>query len=143
MSTFRRNLVPGGTFFFTCVTHNRRPILTTELGRTCHREAITKVGTDHPFNLLATVLLPDHWHSVWTLPPGDDRYSIRWMRVKEEFTNRWIEKGGAESPQSESRVKQRSGVSGKVVSGNTPSGTRLICNDALTTFIGIRGSTSL
>jgi putative transposase len=84
-----------------------RSILTTELGRSCLREAITKVGTDHPFNLFATVLLPDHWHTVWILPPGDDRYSIRWMRIKEEFTNRGIEKGGSESEQSVSRTKQR------------------------------------
>ena len=53
------------------------------------------------------VLLPDHWHTVWILPPGDDRYPLRWMRIKEEFTERWLAAGGAELPQSESREKHR------------------------------------
>ena len=107
MSNYRRNLVPGGTFFFTCVTHHRRPILTTDLGRECLHKAIVKVGTDHPFNLFAIVLLPDHCHTVWILPPGDDRYSLRWLRIKEEFTRHWIDRGGHESEQSLSRKKHR------------------------------------
>jgi putative transposase len=107
MPNYRRNLLPGGTYFFTCVTHHRRPILTTELGRKILRAAVIKVGKDHPFNLFATVLLPDHWHSVWILPPGDDRYSLRWMRIKEEFTRQWIDGGGTESEQSDARKKHR------------------------------------
>jgi putative transposase len=107
MPNFRRNFVPGGTYFFTCVTHERRLILTTDLGRQCLREAIDKVRADHPFDLFAIVLLPDHWHSVWVLPPGDDRYPLRWMRIKEEFTERWLAGGGEEAPQSESRAKHR------------------------------------
>ncbi len=107
MSNFRRNLVPGATFFFTCVTHQRRPILTTDLGRQCLREAIDLVKRDHPFEIVAIVLLPDHWHTVWTLPPGDDRYPLRWMRIKEEFTKRWLAAGGDELPQSASRIQHR------------------------------------
>jgi putative transposase len=96
MPEYRRVYVPGGTYFFTCVTHRRAPILTTELGRTCLREAIEKVRNDHSFTVTAIVLLPDHWHTVWTLPPGDDRYPLRWMRIKEEFTERWLARGGKE-----------------------------------------------
>ena len=107
MPNYRRNFVPGGTYFFTCVTYQRRPILTTDIGRRCLREAIQKVQGDHPFELFAIVLLPDHWHTVWVLPPGDDRYPLRWMRIKEEFTERWLEAGGTELPQSESREKHR------------------------------------
>ena len=107
MPNFRRNLVPGGTFFFTVVTHLRRPILTTDLGRRCLREAINTVKDSHPFELFANVLLPDHWHCVWMLPRGDDRYPLRWMRIKEEFTKRWLAGGGDEAPQSESRSRHR------------------------------------
>jgi putative transposase len=107
MPNFRRNLVPGGTFFFTVVTHLRRPILTTDLGRRCLREAISTVRESHPFELFANVLLPDHWHGVWMLPRGDDRYPLRWMRIKEEFTERWLAGGGDEAPQSESRSRHR------------------------------------
>src|SRR5262249_7507621 len=57
--------------------------------------------------ITAIVLLPDHWHAVWTLPPGDDRYPLRWMRIKEEFTERWLARGGDEEAQSASRKKKR------------------------------------
>ena len=107
MPNFRRNFVRGGTYFFTCVTYQRQPILTTALGRRCLREAILKVKHDHPFDIVAIVLLPDHWHTIWSLPPGDDRYPLRWMRIKEEFTERWLGGGGTELPQSESRIRKR------------------------------------
>jgi putative transposase len=86
MPSYRRYFVPGGTYFFTCVTYLRRPILTTELGRNCLRGAIDTVRKRHPFEIVAIVLLPDHWRTVWSLPPGDVRYPLRWMRIKEEFT---------------------------------------------------------
>jgi len=107
MPEYRRNYVAGGTYFFTCVTHRRAPILTSDLGRRCLREAMVKVRRDYPFEIVAIVLLPDHWHSVWTLPSGDDRYSLRWMRIKEEFTESWLKGGGIELSQSESRQKHR------------------------------------
>ncbi|HET6325343.1 MAG TPA: transposase [Planctomycetaceae bacterium] len=107
MPRYRRNYVAGGTYFFTCVAFERRPILTTELGRDCLREALKKVNADYPFDLLAIVLLPEHWHSVWTLPRGDDRFPLRWMRIKEEFSRLWLAGGGEEVPQSASRVKHR------------------------------------
>ena len=107
MSDYRRNFVPGGTYFFTCVTFCRQPILTTELGRKCLRDAIETVRRKHPFEIIAIVLLPDHWHSIWSLPPGDADYPLRWMRIKEEFTEMWLEHGGLELPQSQSRQKHR------------------------------------
>jgi putative transposase len=107
MPDYRRNYVPGGTFFFTCVTYQRRPILTSDLGRQCLREALEEVRTRHPFEMVASVVIPDHWHTVWTLPRGDDRYPMRWRRIKEEFTKRWLSAGGGEQVQSASRRKHR------------------------------------
>lgn len=107
MPNYRRNFVPVGSYFFTCVTYQRQPILTTELGRRCLREAIEAVRCDHPFEVVAIVLLPDHWHTVWSLPRGDDRYPLRWMRIKEEFTQSWLQQGGSEVAQTESRKKHR------------------------------------
>ena len=40
VSNFRRRYVLGGTFFFTLVTEQRKPILTTDLGRRTFRDAI-------------------------------------------------------------------------------------------------------
>ena len=107
MPNYRRNYVPGGTYFFTCVAYRRRPILTTDFGRRCLREAIRKVQADHPFTIVAINLLPDHWHTVWTLPANDARYPLRWMRIKEEFTEAWLRGGGRELPQSLSRTEHR------------------------------------
>lgn len=99
--------MPGGTYFFTCVTYCRCPILTTNLGRKCLGEAIRKVRKDHLFETVAIVLLPEHWHTVWTRPPHNAGYPLRWMRIKEEFTEAWLRAGGDELPQSVSRKKHR------------------------------------
>jgi len=105
MPDYRRWYVPGGTYFFTLVAHHRRPILCTGLARRCLREAIAKVRNDWPFHLVAIVLLPDHLHTVWTLPPEDARYPIRWKRIKEEFTRRYLKGGGSEVALSASRLR--------------------------------------
>ena len=31
------------------------------------------------------VVLPDHIHAVWTLPPGDADFSLRWRLIKIDF----------------------------------------------------------
>jgi putative transposase len=59
----------------------------------------------------AIVLLPDHLHTIWTLPPGDVDYSGRWNWIKHEFTRLWLEGIGTESKISESRRREgRRGV---------------------------------
>ncbi len=106
MPDYRRCFVAGGTYFFTVVTHLRRPILTDELGRTYLREAIDVIREKYDFEINAFVLLPEHLHCLWTLPPGDARYPLRWRRIKEEFTERFLERGGKEGPVSESRRRR-------------------------------------
>ncbi len=32
------------------------------------------------------MILPDHIHSVWTLPQADADYSMRWRNIKRSFT---------------------------------------------------------
>jgi len=36
----------------------------------------------------AIVVLPDHLHCVWTLPPGDGDFSTRWHDIKARFLAR-------------------------------------------------------
>jgi putative transposase len=90
MSDYRRWFVAGGTFFFTVVTYRRRPILTTDTGRSLLRHAIESVQKRHPFTLVATVLLPDHWHLVMQLPRGDQDYSLRMKQIKARFSRQWL-----------------------------------------------------
>ena len=105
MSNYRRWYVPGGTYFFTVVTQERRPILTTKLGRHCLRNAIHQVRVRYPFDMVAIVLLPDHFHTIWTLPEGDSRYSTRLRRIKDKFTTAYLRCGGEEALRSDSRVR--------------------------------------
>jgi putative transposase len=43
-----------------------------------------------PFHTIASVVMPDHLHCVWSLPTGDPDFSTRWKRTKRQFTVRWI-----------------------------------------------------
>ena len=106
MSNYRRWFVPGGMFFFTVVTADRLPILTTDTARQFLRSAIQTVRADRPFQIFATVLLPDHWHFVMSLPAGDADYSIRLKRIKEEFTRAWLTAGMPESSVTEGQAKK-------------------------------------
>jgi putative transposase len=105
MPNYRRNYVPGGTYFFTIVTYKRRPFLTGELARNCLRNAVDKIRQKLPFEMVAVVLLPDHWHTVWSLPRRDNAYSSRIRQIKEAFTREYLAKGGSELHQSASRTK--------------------------------------
>ena len=104
---YRRWFVPGGTYFFTCVTQQRAPFLSEEPARQALHAAIDVVKSRFPFEIVAIVLLPDHWHTVWSLPPGDIDYPTRWRRIKEEFTQQWLRQGGIELAQSDSRKRHR------------------------------------
>lgn len=103
MADYLRWFVPGGTFFMTIVAYDRRPILTTEQGRLFLRNAISSVRERHPFILVATVLLPDHWHLVMQLPTGDARYSLRMKQIKSEFSEQWLDAGLPEAKVTESQ----------------------------------------
>ncbi len=106
MSDFRRLYVPGGTFFFTVVTYARRPILVDQPGRRLFRESVEAIRDKRHFELVATVLLPDHWHLVMQLPHGDQDYSTRMKRIKEEFTNRWLNAGLLEAEVTASQLRR-------------------------------------
>ncbi len=57
------------------------------------------------------MLLPDHLHAIWSLPPGNAEYSKRWNFIKKEFTKRWLAAGGRETEISDARRReQRRGV---------------------------------
>lgn len=106
MSSYLRAFIPGATFFFTAVTNFRRPILTSPAARASLRAAIRLTRAELPFEILATVLLPDHLHCIWTLPQGDTNFSTRWRLIKSRFTITYRDRGGSESGRSRSRIRQ-------------------------------------
>jgi len=85
---YRRSKVPGATYFFTVVTYRRRAFLCEPDSVALLREAFATVQHRYPFRMDAAVLLPDHLHCLWTLPPNDRDYSTRWMLIKSYFTHR-------------------------------------------------------
>ena len=96
MPNWRRLYQPGGTYFFTVVTDGRKPFLCDDLARNLLGDAMRRCQANWPFEVSAIVLLPDHLHTIWKLPPGDIDYSRRWAWIKKEFTKAWLDQGGRE-----------------------------------------------
>jgi putative transposase len=85
MPNYRRNRILGGTYFFTVNLLERKSTLLIEHIAEL-REAVRVVREKQPFHIDAWVVLPDHMHAIWTLPPGDDQYSNRWRAIKKAFS---------------------------------------------------------
>jgi len=98
MVTYRRNRLPGGSYFFTLTLVDRSSCLLTERIEDL-REAFRSVRRERPFTIDAMVVLPNHLHCIWRLPPGDADYSIRWREIKARFSRR--------VPAGESRTQGR------------------------------------
>jgi REP-associated tyrosine transposase len=107
MPNYRRWFVPGGSYFFTVVSENRAPIFCTDVARPILSEWIQSCQRQWPFRIDAMVLLPDHLHTIWTLPPTDTRYPARWGWIKKEFTKAWLAVGGVEQARTASRRRNR------------------------------------
>ena len=107
MPNYRRAHVPGGTYFFTLKTERNAPIFRDPDAVKWLGSILREANENWPVVTKAMVLLPDHLHVLWSLPPGDDRYSMRWGWIKKEFTKRYLASGGIEQPISDSKQRQR------------------------------------
>ena len=85
MPDYRRNRVPGGSYFFTVALRDRRSDLLVRHINAL-RTAVRETRTRHPFHIDAWVVLPDHMHCLWTLPPDDDGFPLRWQAIKAGFS---------------------------------------------------------
>ena len=82
---YRRLLIPGGTYFFTVNLADRRSnLLVKHIEKL--RAAWAETAKSHPFETVAVVILPDHLHTVWTLPENDGDFRTRWRLIKTRFT---------------------------------------------------------
>lgn len=78
MTDYRRNFIPGGSYFFTVALAERSGRLLTD-NIDLFRRAVSDVKRELPFDLIAMVVLPEHLHCVWALPTGDagpPRYAL-------------------------------------------------------------------
>jgi putative transposase len=85
MTNYRRNFVPGGSYFFTVNLLDRQSRLLTERVDLL-RKAFRYARQRHPFSIEASVVPPDHLHAVWTMPEGDADYAVRWRLIKSAFS---------------------------------------------------------
>jgi putative transposase len=92
MVLYRRNRVAGGTYFFTVTLRDRRLSLLVDWIDDL-RESVRYALRKKPFRIDAWVVLPEHLHTVWTLPPGDDNYSDRWKLIKGNFSRSLVKAG--------------------------------------------------
>jgi putative transposase len=92
MVQYRRNLVAGGTYFFTVTLFDRKSdTLVTHIDAL--RSSFRSVRGAHPFAVDAIAVLPDHLHVVMTLPEGDMDYSNRVSLIKRRFTESVLKAG--------------------------------------------------
>ena len=98
MSHYRRARVAGGTYFFTLVTHWRRPWLGDPGACALLSGAMRGVRAAQPFETIAMVILPDHLHCIWRLPAGDSDFPMRWKRIKQRTTSALARSGFGAGP---------------------------------------------
>ena len=85
MTAYRRNWVPGGSYFFTVNLADRSSRLLVD-NVDALRAAFREVRRRHPFAVEAIVVLPDHLHCILTLPPGDADFATRMKTIKALFS---------------------------------------------------------
>jgi len=84
MTDYRRYRIDGGSYFFTVNLADRNRALLTERIDAL-REAFRGVKEAHPFEIDAIVIMPEHLHTIWTLPQGDHDFSRRWGKLNRLF----------------------------------------------------------
>jgi putative transposase len=82
---YRRAKTEGGTYFFTVTLADRRKSTLVEHVDLL-RSATRLVKERHPFTIDAIVIMPEHLHTIWTLPEGDKDYPTRWALIKAGFS---------------------------------------------------------
>jgi REP-associated tyrosine transposase len=85
MTNYRRNFVAGGSYFFTVNLAERNGRLLTEHVNLL-RAAFRYTRASHSFAIEAIVVLPDHLHTIWTLPEDDANFATRWRLIKATFS---------------------------------------------------------
>src|SRR2546423_14588829 len=84
MPNYRRAFVQGGCWFFTVnLLERRRTLLVDHIDSL--RDSVASTRHKYPFEIDAFVVLPDHIHAIWTLPPDDADFSTRWRLIKTAF----------------------------------------------------------
>ena len=104
MPKYLRYLPESRPVFLTVKTLPSQPILVDQ--RDALRRAIETVRARRPFTIDAMVLLPDHFHAIWTMPTEDENFSSRISVVKALFSKQ-IEREGEAVTASRTARRER------------------------------------
>jgi putative transposase len=104
MSRYRRAKIDGGVFFFTVTLADRSSDL---LGRYIDRlrRIYVSVQKKYRFETIAICVLPDHLLAVWSLPPNDADFSMRWNLIKGGFSRGFPSRPGLSDSKTSKREK--------------------------------------
>jgi len=89
MPDYHRYYVKGGTYFFTVVSYRRRYLFKDKTSIDLFKNSLEATITASPFKIEALVILPDHLHTIWTLPENDSDFSTRWKKIKTDFSKQY------------------------------------------------------
>lgn len=86
MPDYRRYRAPGGTYFFTVnlLERHANDLLIRHIDAL--RLVVKETRKRWPFYIDAWVVLLEHLHCFWTLPPDDDDNANRWRVIKQGFS---------------------------------------------------------
>lgn len=104
---YRRFFEPGGTFFFTVVTYERRNLFKQQKACDLFIKSLEHVQKRHTFNVIAYCICLDHIHMIWTLSESDRDYPTRWRLIKSFFSHHWKDMDGISVPESRRNKHER------------------------------------
>ncbi len=107
MPAYRRAHISGSSVFLTLITYQRQQLFLIPANIDRLRQACDLMMTEKPFTIDAAVILPEHIHFLWTLPPDDPDYSYRVGRMKVLFTRALRGTNNLPDDVCESRKKHR------------------------------------
>lgn len=82
--TYHSRPTVAAHYFTVALTCAGDDLLVLEIERL--RQAVRVTRAERPFQIAAWVVMPDHLHTIWTLPAGDDDASGRWRLIKARFS---------------------------------------------------------
>jgi hypothetical protein len=136
MPDYRRNRVPGGTFFFTVNLRDRRSCLLV-MQIDVLRQAVRQVRAGAHFRVDAWVVLPGHMHCLWTSRKAMATFPAGGAQSRSLSPNRCP----ATNRDPPSWPAAASAASGNGATGSTRSATIAILRPTSTTPISTRSST--
>ena len=98
MPNYHRYYIPNAIVFITCVTKDRHPYLKVDKDVDLFNKTVARAKEINPFELLAYVVLPDHFHWLMRVADTSGDFSKIMHSVKRNFTKNYKKSNNVNSP---------------------------------------------